>query len=766
MLTRKVATWLIASVGCAACSAQVCEPVWSDAFAWGGVEQVGGVSVQALIVFDDGSGDALYVATDRSALIGGAAGGFAGRFDGYTWHPASEGLGSDVKDFAVFDDGSGQTLYAVVHRDGVSRWNGRSWEVVGDANTAGRGEALAVYDDGTGAALYNGRTRWDGTNWSWTTLSGNVADVLAVVDDGAASVLYGAVANELFRLENGLFEEIQIPFRDRLSGQILTMTAHDDGSGMALYVGGDFNGAAPQIENVSKFDGMGWVSVGDGLPGIVLALANSPFDGSLIALGAGFVAKWDGTTWETVEDRLNGNVLAAAVGDMGKGERMYMGGSFENRSIGSSAVRVLSHLAMWDGQDLLPIGNGLDGYMHPFHDFWPAMAFAGFDDGSGPAAYVGGGLVWAGQTSVDGIARWDGQAWSDVGGGLGLDAFVYDLEVAENGAGASDLYAAGLFSLGAGAQRHGIARWDGVQWSQVSETNGQVLSLLFVPDGPLAGLYAGGFFTEIGGVSAEYVARLDLATGTWSAFNGGFDRGVMDLAFLENSSETAIFACGQFATAGGQAASGLARWDGSQWQGIEISGSAWTRRLDVCDIGVGPRLFLAGPVSGMWDGSAVAPNALAAGLSAVVGFDDGLGPAVYFGGFGRVVRWDGASSVTLPMSPSTYILTMERVEVRERSSLFFGGDITHVRPVPLGAKGELVSSGFIAEYIGCDGSCYADCDQSTGVGVLDLIDFICFGSSFVNGEPYACDCDTSTGPGVCDLLDFICFQSAFVAGCP
>ena len=63
-------------------------------------------------------------------------------------------------------------------------------------------------------------------------------------------------------------------------------------------------------------------------------------------------------------------------------------------------------------------------------------------------------------------------------------------------------------------------------------------------------------------------------------------------------------------------------------------------------------------------------------------------------------------------------------------------------------------------------SCYADCDQSTGVGVLDLIDFICFQSSFVKGEPYACDCDTSTGPLVCDLIDFICFQGAFVSGCP
>ena len=62
--------------------------------------------------------------------------------------------------------------------------------------------------------------------------------------------------------------------------------------------------------------------------------------------------------------------------------------------------------------------------------------------------------------------------------------------------------------------------------------------------------------------------------------------------------------------------------------------------------------------------------------------------------------------------------------------------------------------------------CYADCDQSTGIGVLDLFDFLCFQNSFVLGEPYACDCDTSTGQLVCDLFDFLCFQDAFVGGCP
>ncbi len=63
-------------------------------------------------------------------------------------------------------------------------------------------------------------------------------------------------------------------------------------------------------------------------------------------------------------------------------------------------------------------------------------------------------------------------------------------------------------------------------------------------------------------------------------------------------------------------------------------------------------------------------------------------------------------------------------------------------------------------------SCSADCDQSTGTGVLDIFDFLCWQNSFVLGEPYACDCDTSTGNGVCDVFDFLCFQDAFVAGCP
>ena len=62
-------------------------------------------------------------------------------------------------------------------------------------------------------------------------------------------------------------------------------------------------------------------------------------------------------------------------------------------------------------------------------------------------------------------------------------------------------------------------------------------------------------------------------------------------------------------------------------------------------------------------------------------------------------------------------------------------------------------------------TCYADFDESTGLGVLDIFDFLAFQASFVEREPLACDCDTSTGTRVCDVFDFLCFQGAFAAGC-
>jgi hypothetical protein len=88
---------------------------------------------------------------------------------------------------------------------------------------------------------------------------------------------------------------------------------------------------------------------------------------------------------------------------------------------------------------------------------------------------------------------------------------------------------------------------------------------------------------------------------------------------------------------------------------------------------------------------------------------------------------------------------------------------------------EIIRAAFTAQGIGSDsctesansgpGGCYADFDDSTGVGVLDVFDFLAFQTSFVEGQLSACNCDSTAGSGVCDIFDFICFQTAFAAGC-
>jgi hypothetical protein len=66
-------------------------------------------------------------------------------------------------------------------------------------------------------------------------------------------------------------------------------------------------------------------------------------------------------------------------------------------------------------------------------------------------------------------------------------------------------------------------------------------------------------------------------------------------------------------------------------------------------------------------------------------------------------------------------------------------------------------------WIGTD-PCYANCDQSTTLPVLNVLDFGCFLNKFASGDPYA-NCDGSTTPPVLNILDFSCFLNHFAAGC-
>jgi WD40 repeat protein len=138
---------------------------------------------------------------------------------------------------------------------------------------------------------------------------------------------------------------------------------------------------------------------------------------------------------------------------------------------------------------------------------------------------------------------------------------VYALAVGPDGS----LYAGGYFTTAGGVSANRIARWDGVQWHplgsgmDVDYPYAYVFALAFGPDGSL---YAGGRFTTAGGVAANSIARWDGSQ--WYSLSSGMDYGVGALAI--NPIDGSLYAGGDFTTAGGITANHIARWDGAQWQ--------------------------------------------------------------------------------------------------------------------------------------------------------------------------------------------------------
>jgi uncharacterized membrane protein len=67
--------------------------------------------------------------------------------------------------------------------------------------------------------------------------------------------------------------------------------------------------------------------------------------------------------------------------------------------------------------------------------------------------------------------------------------------------------------------------------------------------------------------------------------------------------------------------------------------------------------------------------------------------------------------------------------------------------------------------LGPNSRCYANCDASTTVPVLNVGDFTCYLQHFAAGDSYA-NCDWSCAPPTLNVADFTCFLQKFAAGCP
>lgn len=596
--------------------------------------------VRAFLVYDDGSGEALY-AGGAVLRAGAVVARSVARFDGAAWSPLGNGLDAGlswrygVEALAAFDDGGGTALYAGgrfridgdTSERGIARWDGLRWSAVGDESGPKTVDELVVFDDGSGPALFAAGwaeppgsrggiaiMKWDGAAWTTIAFGGNgYVHSLAVFDDGTGRALWasardsrsaGPRSSRVARWDGASWTNAKAG----LGGPVNVLAVHDDGSGSALYAGGSFAGGG-----LARWDGSAWRTISPGVTGEIRALASVVARGSgrSLAVAGSFsdaggrpaagAALFDGASWTPLGDGFGQPVTALAEFDSGSGPALFaaIDLNFPPPSFGPRRGAV----SRWDGARWLPSGPGFDSVPH---------AIAVFDDGRGPALFVAGGFSQAEVAAASGLARFDGSAWSEMGGGIeGGRRIARVLAAFDDGSGPA-LYAGGDFASAGGLPARNVVRWDGTALTPLGSGLGSVcLALAVFDEGTGPALYAGGDFIEAGGVTARRVARWDGSA--WSPLGSGMNRTVTHLATIDDGTGPALFAAGSFSTAAGAPALRIAKWDGNSWRGLSSGADGAVTDLVEFDFGSGPRLVACGAFSAVggvvasglavWDGA-------------------------------------------------------------------------------------------------------------------------------------------------------------------
>lgn len=302
---------------------------------------------------------------------------------------------------------------------------------------------------------------------------------------------------------------------------------------------------------------------------------------------------------------------------------------------------------------------------------------------SGGELYVGGSFSMVGNVSANNIAKWDGSAWSTLGGNGNNGTNGNVLAIAVSG---SNIYVGGSFTSAGGVSLNNIARWDGSSWSPLGSgiTNGDVRAIAAVSNK----VYVGGVFTTAGGNNVNNIASWD--GGTWSALGNGINNGVNSPVLAIAVKDSAVYAGGSFTIAGGDSASRIALWNSSNnsWSplGAGVSfGDVNALALNGTDLYAGGIFTVAGSASAKkvakWDGNNWSP--LGSGISggdinamAVVG--SVLYAAGSFSSAGNIAanniaKWDGSSWSSLGSGIAGGLVFATAISA---NTLYVGGSFT------------------------------------------------------------------------------------------
>ena len=291
-----------------------------------------------------------------------------------------------------------------------------------------------------------------------------------------------------------------------------------------------------------------------------------------------------------------------------------------------------------------PLPSGADA--DPNDQWWDGFGPGGkgFNDWSSDAVVYDGRLVVGGQFTRAGnnlnanrIGRFNGAGW--LGMDLGMsDGSVIGLRV-HNG----DLYAGGSFTEAGGVAVNFVARWDGADWHAVGSGLGDWVRCFGEYQGELI---IGGWFDTIDGSPGNAIARWDGVN--WAPLGGGLTSSITGDPSVHAMAEHGgyLYVVGSFDGADGIPVDGIARWDGTSWSAVADltpGNKFWVRLTEEVLVDANGDLVVAGDfthVNGMpamgiarWDGTqwvAMDSGLTDCGFLDLAVFDGGLVATGYF----------------------------------------------------------------------------------------------------------------------------------------
>ncbi len=795
----KITKWAVGAVGVvvATMASATCPPAWQAGFP--NTDASG--TVFSMVVFDDGSGPALFAAGSFTA-VGGVSASRVAKFDGFKWTPLERGLNTTVNQLIVYNGslhavgafatsgtGAGATM---VNR--VARWTGSAWTSVGAGANNGVGgtvNAAAVYNNelyvggvfttaGTVANVAN-MAKWNGTAWS-AVGSGFNADVkaLGVFTDGGVSKLF---AGGTFNSSGALTNLRGVARWDGASwaaagggftGTTISVNSFAFFNG-SIYAGGTFTGSGiNSLSNVARWTGSQWADVGAGVTGtgtvaINTMLAHDDGSGQALFVGGAFtlaggtvasarLAKWTGTEWQSTGG-LGGVANSLATHNDGSGPALWIGGAFTTAGATGDTADAI-RIAKWNGNALSSGGRGISGTVG-------GMVQMGSGAGAELVAY--GVLTRAGNTRVGSVTRYNGSAWSPMG------ASSFDQTPTSGVEFQGSLYLAGGFTNYGTTQMRRVARWNGTDFVEASTNINGAVNALAVHS---SALYAGGAFSTPAGRVAMFNGT------TWVALGTGLNNAVNDIISYNGR----LIATGTFTTAGGNAANRIAQWDTatSSWSamgnGLNNTGLAlavYRNELFVCGTFTTAGAGAAARVA-RWNGTAWsdAGGGMDAQVDDLVVINDGGTETLFAVGTfttasgsdaAKIAYWNGCRWIAIGSG--------------------FGGDATNASPtvnrlgaVNAGPAKSVYATGLFASAGGVSAhniarlavctTCPADLDDGSATGTPDfgvtIDDLVYYLGGFAAGDLLA-DLDDGSGTGQCDggvtIDDLVYLLQHFADGC-